>query len=463
MGGMATSAPTRPRSSAARVVESGAAAPPTAGPDAPQPGASRYVPTGWLRAIVAGIEAAVLSWLVVVAPTVAAYVATAAAPALGEASWQQAAALGTEAWLLGHGGTAYLGGEIGLTVMPLGITLVSLVVSYACARRIRIADPALVFFLAAGFAAATALAPAPGAGGRLTAVAGAAAVAAVAAAVAVRRSGALVRGGLTWPEAVPAWIGAGARAGGWALLGLVLAASAVLALALAAGSDRSAAIHQGYLLDPFDSAMMLIAQAPLLATGAVWALAWVTGAGFSVGSGTHFAPGVAEVAPLPAIPVLGALPQPGNPGPLWLMALPVIAGVAAGVLLRRRGLPRLGEALGAAAVGAACVAMVASVLSWMASGSAGPGRLAEVGAHPPAVAGMVLVMTGLPLILTVLITHPRSLFAAATGLRRAWGWARDSAGELVNRVRGARSPSAPASGSRSPARGAPGKAESPAE
>lgn len=72
--------------------------------DAPARQPARVLPEGWLRGLVAGVEAAVLGWLTVVVPAVATYIATAAAPVLGEASWPAAARTGTSLWLLGLGG-----------------------------------------------------------------------------------------------------------------------------------------------------------------------------------------------------------------------------------------------------------------------------------------------------------------------------------------------------------------------
>src|SRR5690606_24238945 len=86
---------------------------------------ARRLPEAWLRATLAGLEAAVLSWLFVVVPTVAAYVATAAAPLLGEASWDDAAVIGTGLWLLGHGATIDMGDAVSISLAPLGTTLLS--------------------------------------------------------------------------------------------------------------------------------------------------------------------------------------------------------------------------------------------------------------------------------------------------------------------------------------------------
>src|SRR5690625_949895 len=94
-------------------------------------------PEQWLRGLLAGAEALILSWLVLVVPAVAAYVATAADPALGTAGWVQAAQLGTAGWFLAHG-AALNPGQIEISVVPLGLTLLYVLLMAAAVRRARL-------------------------------------------------------------------------------------------------------------------------------------------------------------------------------------------------------------------------------------------------------------------------------------------------------------------------------------
>ena len=55
--------------------------------------------------------------------------------------------------------------------------------------------------------------------------------------------------------------------------------------------------------------MLAVAELAYLPNLVVWALAWLTGAGFAVGAGTHFAPDDVVGGALPAVPMLGALPS----------------------------------------------------------------------------------------------------------------------------------------------------------
>src|SRR5699024_1220163 len=85
-------------------------------------------------ALVAGAEAAVLSWLVVVVPAIATYVATASSPELGSAHWVGAARVGTVAWLLAHGAAPSVA-QATISVVPLGLTLVAFALLVGSVRR----------------------------------------------------------------------------------------------------------------------------------------------------------------------------------------------------------------------------------------------------------------------------------------------------------------------------------------
>ncbi|WP_152201267.1 cell division protein PerM [Georgenia thermotolerans] len=397
---------------------------PTTGPTAPhvidvRPTSPRLsMPAGWLRGLVAGVEAAMISWLTVVVPAVATYVATAAAPALGEASWQAAAGLGTSVWLLGHGGSMRAAGAT-VSLVPLGITLLSLALVYGAARRMRLTTVGAGAFVPAGFTLTTlvlsAFATVPGA--RLAALAGVVLVAVGGTALALWRAGAAA------PEALNRWrvpspVTAGLAGGGWALAGLLALATAAAVAAAVAGWDRVLLVQGSFAPDVVSAVVMSLAQLIYVPTAVVWALAWLAGPGFAVGQGTVFSATEVTAAPLPAVPLLGALPSPGTPALPWVVLVPGLVGVVVGVWLhRRRPQESLAGAAGAALTTAAAVALAALVLAAAASGGIGPGRMAEVGPAPAPVAGLLLVEVGAGALLGVLVPHPRT----REGLRAAVG------------------------------------------
>ena len=89
------------------------------------------------------------------------------------------------------------------------------------------------------------------------------------------------------------------------------------------------------------------------------------------------------LGPVPAFPLLAALPAPG-PGPAWgpfLVVVPVLLGAAVGYLMIRRSPVFAYETgalrgLGAGVLGGVLVGL----LVHLAGGAVGPGRMAEVGA-----------------------------------------------------------------------------------
>jgi hypothetical protein len=107
------------------------------------------------------------------------------------------------------------------------------------------------------------------------------------------------------------------------------------------------------------------------------------GPGTALGVGTSVTLTEVSMAPLPAVPWLAAVPSIGTqPVPLAALAvLPVLAGIVAGLTAVRR-LPALGHlaAVGSGAGAGVVGGLLVGVAIALAGGSAGPGRMAEIGA-----------------------------------------------------------------------------------
>jgi hypothetical protein len=178
------------------------------------------------------------------------------------------------------------------------------------------------------------------------------------------------------------------------IIGLIGALS-VLAVAGAVLAGASLATHLGQYdelsnsLAPgaIGSLLLLVTQLAYVPNAIVWAISFTLGPGFAFGTGTVVAPTGAALGQLPAFPLLAALPQGGalhNAAPVWLtvavLALPYLAGIAAGLLLVRAAPTPSLEA--APMWGLACGAGAGAVLGVLAAFSGGPlgnGRLAAVG------------------------------------------------------------------------------------
>ncbi|WP_146099424.1 DUF6350 family protein [Kineococcus xinjiangensis] len=337
----------------------------------------------------AAVRAAGWSLLVVVVGAVVAWTAATATSAPLSASLR----VGTDLWLLAHGADVVVtGGRVG--IVPLGITALAVVTA---ARQVRrwaedqvAAERPLPWGRAAGvFAAGYALVAALVA---LVSGTPAAAVDPPAAALGGAVLAAAVLGGcaLRWdPDVaalVPGWLRRCARPAAAAVTLLLAAGAALVAVALVASHERVLLLHEALGPGLVGGLLLTAAQALLLPDLAVWGVAWLTGTGFALGTSTAVTPAAVQVGALPALPVLGAVPQPGPlPAPFAaVVLLPVLVGVLAALLaFRRDGTPATaGERLAVVGGAGALTGTVVGVLSWLASGPAGPGRMAEVGPEP---------------------------------------------------------------------------------
>lgn len=162
-----------------------------------------------------------------------------------------------------------------------------------------------------------------------------------------------------------------------------LALVVFVAVLLALGVGDAVEMHRRLGLSAGEVALFLGANALLLPHAVLFAGAFVLGPGFAVGAGTVVAPSGVVLGPLPLFPVLSALPEPGVPHSAWGFAVFAAAVLAAVVVARHQAdHPTLrwdhGALRGCAA--GLLAALVYAVALGLASGAAGPGRMAVVGA-----------------------------------------------------------------------------------
>lgn len=181
-------------------------------------------------------------------------------------------------------------------------------------------------------------------------------------------------------EAVRIGLGAGASI-------LAVAAVAVAAL-LVVRYSTVISLYESLQAGPLGGAALTVAQLALLPDLVIWAAAWLVGPGFALGAGSSVSPLGTSVGPVPALPILGAVP-PGDFAWGFLgLLVPVVIAFVLGSLLRQRVdrallLPPSLGALAAVGGGAGAAAGLAlAVAAAGASGAAGPGRLSQVGADP---------------------------------------------------------------------------------
>ncbi|MEV6031808.1 DUF6350 family protein [Nonomuraea sp. NPDC052116] len=143
--------------------------------------------------------------------------------------------------------------------------------------------------------------------------------------------------------------------------------------------------------------LLLLLQLLYLLNAVVWASSYIAGPGFAIGAETLVAPTGVQLATVPSLPLLGALPESG-PVPGWMMAVvavPFAAGAVAGVMVARispspsyEAAPLWGFLSGVV------TGLVAGLLAALSGGPIGGGRLATIGPSPWEVALSVAVEVG---------------------------------------------------------------------
>jgi len=309
---------------------------------------------------------------------------------------------GASAWLVAHkAGVTISSGSVSgsISVAPLGLTLFlgwCLYRGGKSAARASAADRTKdLIALSGAFAAVYGLgalvvalltADGPLKVSPLSAFLGAASLALVAG-----TAGILVESGAAddFADAIPVGLRDTFPAAMAAVLTVIALASVLYAVLLAIHFSRITGMLE--LLDAgvIGSVVLFAICLMLVPNMVLYVVAFLAGPGFQLGVGTTIAPTGVDVGNLPALPLLAAVPADGAT-PTYLLVLtavvPLVAGAVAGLVVVRRGLvARDADALGwdafalRGAISALLAGVVLFVLMALAGGSAGPGRMAEVG------------------------------------------------------------------------------------
>jgi hypothetical protein len=194
------------------------------------------------------------------------------------------------------------------------------------------------------------------------------------------------------------YVWAAIRAGLLATTAAVCLSAALLATDIALHWAEVLEIYQELSPGIIGGVVLTVAQLGLLPNFVGWTLAWSSGAGFAVGTGSSVTPMATTVGPMPAFPLLGALPTGELTYGLVALALPVLAGVLAGWWFLREGENHLDEwlsikmrsrwftASASTVVLGLLIGLVAGAaaagLLWLTRGSLGVGRLVDLGPNP---------------------------------------------------------------------------------
>jgi hypothetical protein len=194
-----------------------------------------------------------------------------------------------------------------------------------------------------------------------------------------------------WRPEVRAAVGGALRAGTAATAFTVLAGSIAVTVLMAVHFADIIRLYEALHTELVGGLALTAGQLALLPNLVIWAASWFIGPGFALGVGSQVSPLGTALGPIPAIPVLGALPTGDAAFAFAGLLVPVVAGFLSGAATRPRvaraldgqvpGTVGLGVALGGGVLGGLLFAFLAAA----SGGAAGPGRLAEVGPSPLAV------------------------------------------------------------------------------
>ncbi|RCG24486.1 hypothetical protein DQ384_33125 [Sphaerisporangium album] len=243
------------------------------------------------------------------------------------------------------------------------------------------------------------------------------------------------------------------------VLGTAVALSTLLAaglvLVLTAVVMNFGEIHRlsGVLAPGFvGGLLLLLVEVLYLFNFVVWGMAYLSGPGFALGTGTLVAPTGVQLGGVPALPILGALPDSGVTSP-WIMsvlAVPFIAGAVAGVVVARVApTPQLESAPLWGFVCGLATGLSAGLLAALAGGPLGGARLSEVGPSAWEVALSVALEVGVAAGISAGLTNWWLMYHAAraepTPVRRA-GEAIAKVASVASRARLAAPPAPEPSG-----------------
>ncbi|NKX49199.1 hypothetical protein HER39_01100, partial [Arthrobacter deserti] len=391
-----------------------------------RPGQTELPMPLWLQGGFEFFQCALLSALAVVLPLVGVWFTD----GFKDRTFESLSRLAGQAWLLIHGVPLQLrplddGGSSHtlsgtLSLVPLGLTLIPFFLSWRAGRRLARASytdqlwqalaRALTVYALVGAATAYlvrtdevevsvlsgALVPliAAGAGLLVEARRGAgswARLIGVAAAAWVRRTSQHSR----WAGS---YLWAVIRAGLLAIAAALCLSAALLAVTIGIHWAQIVEIYEQLGPGIIGGSVLTVVQLGLVPNFVGWTLAWSSGAGFAIGSGSSLTPMATTVGPLPSVPVLGALPTGELSFGLAGLMLPVAAGVLAGWWFVREGENHFDEWLAikvrarwfTATVSTLCLGILigavtgccAALVAWLTNGSLGIGRLVDVGPDP---------------------------------------------------------------------------------
>ena len=188
------------------------------------------------------------------------------------------------------------------------------------------------------------------------------------------------------------------RAAVVAFVALIGLGAVLLGIGILAGWSQIVATYQELHAGAVGDTAVTLLQLGFLPNLVIYAIAWSTGAGFSFGAGTSVGLVSSDAGTLPMLPILGAVPESMGTFGLVGLLVPLGAGAIAGWWFLREGEDHLDEWVAlkvpfrplSALISAVALGVMTGILTsfgalwlgWISYGSLGIGRFTEVGAEP---------------------------------------------------------------------------------
>lgn len=195
----------------------------------------------------------------------------------------------------------------------------------------------------------------------------------------------LARWTASWNPRMRAALAAALKAGAASVMLVVLVSAVTATVVLATGYAQVIRLYESLHTEVLGGIVLTAGQFGFVPNVVIWVASWFAGPGFALGVGSQVSPLGTSVGPLPAIPLLGALPSGELSFGYVGLAVPVVAAFLAATAVR----PALVRAIGdgsrlawsafVAVGGGAAGGLLLAVLAGMSAGALGPGRFAEVG------------------------------------------------------------------------------------
>ena len=200
------------------------------------------------------------------------------------------------------------------------------------------------------------------------------------------------------PWAIKPLVAPALRAGTGVVLAMSAVSAVLVSMMLLLNWVEVIRLYQSLQLSLFGTITVSFGQLALMPNVIALTNSWLTGVGFAVGDGSMVSPLGTELGPLPAIPMLAALPVGSNSFGIVFILVPLLCAFGATLLIKSHTADlrfSYASATSAAIALGVAIGFVAAVEMWIladfSGGSIGPGRMSVVGANPWLLAGVTFI------------------------------------------------------------------------